>query len=94
MMNQETVSQKPMTRQEYNRRYYQMRKEQIKAKRKASRSTNVFQLFSKINSGDQEGQKGIWDFIRWAEIILLAALVVVMTYFLVTESAGFYLDSK
>lgn len=83
-----------MTKQDYNRRYYQKRKEQSLANKKDRFKTNVLQLFVGTATPDVSWIKTIRVLLRWLELAALIILVCLITAYLVHESAGFYLDAQ
>ena len=89
---------KKLSRQEYQRRYYQQNKARLTLKRKGLVNTNVLPLFGSESlttaSGSGGGRRIFTIFLRILELVALLALTVTMTYLLVKESAGFYLDAK
>ncbi len=84
-----------VSKKNYNRRYYEMNKVRILQKKKNRSRTNVFQLFRKGPAESSDLSKSVWFWCFGAlELLALIGLSVIMTYFLVKESAGFYLDAQ
>lgn len=93
MLNQELVGQKSISRQEYNRRYYEKRKEQLLGKKKDGGSRNVLQLFSKVVSIEKSVFSKLRNVLPGIETFALLMLVCMMTSYLIVEGAKFYLDT-
>lgn len=92
--NEET---KKMTKQEYNRRYYEQNKHRWNGKKADSIVGNVFDLFGKSirPSTPNLSSTSHWlPIFKKLEILILACFVVIATLFLIREAAGFYIDEQ
>ncbi len=95
MQNQENTEVKKLSKQEYNRLYYQKNKDRRMNKKKERPYPNVFHLFTKAAFKPLPTTIPIrqWVcYLNWLELFLLVALVGIMTTFLIREAANFYLD--
>ncbi len=84
-----------MTKQEYNKRYYEKNKHRWNAKESKSAVGNVFDLFSRkvLKTIPSELRSGRYDsFFKNLEILILIGIVLVTTTFLIREAAKFYMD--
>ena len=99
MQDQINSTNRKQSRQEYNKRYYEQNKKKILEKRKGvDQGTNVLQLFDEGDpskpSSKFEIRKFLFKMFRLLEFLTFFCLSAVMTYLLLKESAGFYLDSN
>jgi len=88
----EQSQMRSISRNEYNKAYYERNKEKIAQKKKQRGKSKVIQLFAKTDV-DFDAMQALCTIGRWLEILALTLLVVVMTSFLVREAAGFYLEA-
>lgn len=98
MQNQEHVEEKKLSKQEYNRLYYQKNRAKWAAKKKSWATSNVFQIFTKKAIQFQRPSvmpvRHWLTFLKWIEILVLAVLITTITTFLIQEAAAFYLDAQ
>ena len=95
MLNQEVGQAKPRSRTMYNQEYYQKNKERILEKKKKTRLKKI--LFSFSQSEDGSGFSTLKFFkssFFWIDLIACLVLSVVLTWYLIKESAGFYLEGQ
>ncbi len=88
-----SIQTKRVSRQEYNRIYYQKSKERREKKKKHS-VAKVFQLFARGDGSGLSGFNRTRAVFRWLEVLVLISLSFIMSYFLVKEAASFYLDAQ
>lgn len=81
MQTQQTLQFRSMSRRDYNKAYYQRNKQRIVQKKRTT-------LFSKVQSLAFNSRL----FFVHLEVVFLLFLVAAMTWYLVHESASFYLD--
>lgn len=95
MLNQEVVQTKPRSRAMYNQEYYQRNKERILEKKKKTRLKKVLLSFSQSEDGSGfSAIKFFKSIFFWVDMIACLVLSVVLTWYLIRESAGFYLEGK
>ena len=85
------------SRRDYNKRYYEQNKSKILLKRKGQIECDLPPTFAgatETKGSSRTLRKILTATIRTLELTALACLTAVMTYFLIKESAGFYLDSN
>lgn len=92
-MNTVSMPTKTMSKQEYNRRYYQLRKEKLLAEKKSHSGAKVLRLLVPVEKIEFSLLKTIKPSLRCIEIIALTTLIFVMTTYLIRESALFYLEA-
>lgn len=85
------------SRRDYNKRYYEQNKSKILLKRKGQGESNMFSLTAGATDTKKSNQtlrKVLAATLRFLELTALVCLTAIMTYFLIKESAGFYLESN
>ena len=92
MMNQEEMQTKNFSREEYNRKYYQENKQKICQRRKGQSSMKVLQLFSKGKAAESSPVIS-QEVFHWVELLVFVVLSIIMTQYLIRESAIFYLEA-
>ncbi len=90
MLNQEIAGTQSVSRREYNKQYYQKRKQELLVKRKVR--SNVFQLFSKKRAFVFENPAGYFRIKKVLEAVIFLILVTIMTAFLISEASKLYLS--
>lgn len=91
-LDQPKPENKTISRKEYNRMYYQ--KTKALRSKKSKTPTNVFQLFTSKPRLQNGGLSGALTAFKLLELVVLVCLSSLMTYFLITEAAAFYLDAN
>lgn len=96
MENQANSKMEKLSRQEYNRLYYKKNRERLLDKKKPLPRANVLQLFvrNKLKCPTSPREWHSSDYFSFIEILLLISLTTIMTFFLIRESAAFYLDAQ
>lgn len=85
---------KGFSRQDYNRQYYQAHKQRICQKRKGPSGMKVLQLFSKDSAAELSYSQISIGLLRKLELLVFVVLSIIMTQYLIRESAVFYLEAK
>ena len=94
MSNPAQTQSKRFSRQDYNRKYYQNNKQRIHQKRKGPSSMKVLQLFSKGKVVEPSTCRIARKIFHWMELLIFIVLSLVMTQYLIRESAVFYLEAR
>ena len=82
------------SRKDYNRTYYLQNKQRLAEKKRNRQKKNVLQLFSSTKVPSGIFSIRISGIFKWVELAILIALTVLMTQYLVKESARFYLEGN
>ncbi len=93
MTNQEDAQTKYFSREEYNRKYYQVNKHKICQRRKGQSGMKVLQLFSK-GKAVESSPVIAREVFHWVELLVFVVLSIIMTQYLIRESAIFYLEAR
>ena len=82
------------SRKSYNRAYYLQNKQRLAEKKQRRKRKNILQLFSKAKVPAESASIRLPRIFKWVELIILITLSIVMTQYLVKESAGYYLEGN
>lgn len=91
--NQEEAEARRFSRRDYNKQYYQANKPRIYKKRKGRSNMKVL-LFSKDKAVEASSKTVSEVAFHWVELLVFVLLTVVMTQYLIRESAVFYLEAR
>ena len=94
MQIHENTETKKLSKQEYNRQYYERNKHRWRMNKCESTKARAFKLFSKVSNGPMTPSSNAkWGTLfKRLQILLLITAAIIATVSLVREAANFYLD--
>jgi len=93
MLNNQTNG-KPGSRNEYQRAYYLRNKEKIIQRKRDREKPQEFRLGEDASRPGLNFSHLLLSAAKWLEVLALGGFISLMTYFLVREGAGFYLEGN